>query len=236
MSLHQTIDNLTVFEMEGSDCLNFLNNQSIKQLDISDKVTYTAICNAKGRILFSLFVLNHQNNSKIAVDSTLSDNFFHYVSMRKFRMDLRIKKSTHKLSTIITNDKTTAMSSLQFIDNTEHNSIDEEDFWRMMFVIELPWITTLTTEKFIPQHVNLDLAEVISFDKGCYPGQEIVARLHYIGQIKKRMKLISYTSDQAYQAGESICLEEDGAIFEFCSPSVKNNEQWQAQAITSVRP
>jgi len=51
----------------------------------------------------------------------------------------------------------------------------------------LPWIGATTQDLFIPQTVNLDLIGGISFTKGCYPGQEIVARSHYRGTIKRRM-------------------------------------------------
>jgi hypothetical protein len=51
----------------------------------------------------------------------------------------------------------------------------------------LPTIYSQTYETFMPQMVNLDLLGGISFDKGCYSGQEIIARLHYLGKLKQRM-------------------------------------------------
>lgn len=51
----------------------------------------------------------------------------------------------------------------------------------------IPWISAATQDVFIPQTVNLDLIEGVSFTKGCYPGQEVVARSHYRGTVKRRM-------------------------------------------------
>ena len=51
----------------------------------------------------------------------------------------------------------------------------------------IPLIFLQTYEMFIPQSVNLDLIGGVSFQKGCYPGQEIVARVRYLGQLKTRM-------------------------------------------------
>lgn len=51
----------------------------------------------------------------------------------------------------------------------------------------IPWIATATQDVFIPQTVNLELIEGVSFTKGCYPGQEVVARSHYRGTVKRRM-------------------------------------------------
>lgn len=51
----------------------------------------------------------------------------------------------------------------------------------------VPWVGTPTQDMFIPQTVNLDLVGGVSFTKGCYPGQEVVARSHYRGTVKRRM-------------------------------------------------
>ena len=51
----------------------------------------------------------------------------------------------------------------------------------------IPFIHPATQEEFVPQMVNLDLIGALSYTKGCYPGQEIVARTHYLGRLKQRM-------------------------------------------------
>ncbi|MBI5922292.1 MAG: folate-binding protein YgfZ [Betaproteobacteria bacterium] len=51
----------------------------------------------------------------------------------------------------------------------------------------LPLVMAATTEEFIPQMVNFDVIGGVSFKKGCYPGQEIVARTQYLGKLKRRM-------------------------------------------------
>lgn len=48
-------------------------------------------------------------------------------------------------------------------------------------------IDTTTSEQFVPQMANLELLNGVDFKKGCYPGQEIVARMHYLGRLKQRM-------------------------------------------------
>jgi folate-binding protein YgfZ len=53
----------------------------------------------------------------------------------------------------------------------------------------IPVILPETQEQFVPQMVNLDAIGGVSFQKGCYPGQEIVARTQYLGKIKRRMYL-----------------------------------------------
>ena len=60
--------------------------------------------------------------------------------------------------------------------------------WRWLDIAAgIPHIAPQTQELFVPQMVNFELVGGIGFKKGCYPGQEIVARTQYLGKIKKRM-------------------------------------------------
>lgn len=51
----------------------------------------------------------------------------------------------------------------------------------------IPRIDAAISEEFVPQMANLELLNGVDFKKGCYPGQEIVARMHYLGRLKQRM-------------------------------------------------
>ena len=71
-----------------------------------------------------------------------------------------------------------------------NNDVDPADLaqWRLMNIrAGLPIVWQATAEEFVPQMVNLDLLDAISFTKGCYVGQEIVARTQNLGRIKRRM-------------------------------------------------
>jgi hypothetical protein len=67
----------------------------------------------------------------------------------------------------------------------------------------IPEITAATTGQFVPQMVNLDLLGGISFTKGCYTGQEIVARMKYLGRVKRRMLRFS-APDRPPMAGAPL--------------------------------
>jgi len=68
----------------------------------------------------------------------------------------------------------------------------------------IPFITPATQEQFVPQMANLDLIGGVSFSKGCYPGQEIVARMHYLGRLKQRMYLANIPGSQPPQPGDKL--------------------------------
>ncbi len=68
----------------------------------------------------------------------------------------------------------------------------------------IPMITAATQEEFVPQMVNWEVVGGVSFQKGCYPGQEIVARTQYLGKLKRRMYLAHVSSNEAPIAGDNL--------------------------------
>jgi len=72
----------------------------------------------------------------------------------------------------------------------------------------IPVILPATQEQFVAQMVNLELIGGVNFKKGCYPGQEIVARMQYLGKLKRRMYLAHLDSSDAPQAGDELFSAE----------------------------
>lgn len=68
----------------------------------------------------------------------------------------------------------------------------------------IPVILPQTQEQFVPQMVNFELIGGVSFTKGCYPGQEIVARMQYLGKLKRRMYLAHLDSSEAPRPGDEL--------------------------------
>jgi tRNA-modifying protein YgfZ len=67
----------------------------------------------------------------------------------------------------------------------------------------IPQVYAATSEQFVAQMLNLDLLGAVDFDKGCYTGQEVVARAHYRGRVKRRMQRWLNTSGTALNPGDT---------------------------------
>jgi len=101
---------------------------------------------------------------------------------------------------------------------------DDEGVWRHLDIqAMLPSVQPQTTEMFIPQMLDLEALGGLSFQKGCYPGQEIIARLHYRGELKRQMYLATVSTDQLPEPGEPLFLADN------TSATVGNvvDAQWQ---------
>jgi folate-binding protein YgfZ len=81
--------------------------------------------------------------------------------------------------------------------------------WRLADIhAGVPQVTQPTQEQFVPQMVNFELLGGVNFKKGCYPGQEIVARSQYLGKLKRRM-LLATLANAAVRAGDEVYSSDD---------------------------
>lgn len=80
-----------------------------------------------------------------------------------------------------------------------HNS------WNLLTIrAGIPEIVSETVEAFVPQMINLQVINGLNFTKDCYPGQEVVARMHYLGKLKRRLFIGTVKCDTLPLAGQSI--------------------------------
>lgn len=88
---------------------------------------------------------------------------------------------------------------------------EPESAWAALDIASgVPVITRETQEQYVPQMVNLDLIGGVSYTKGCYPGQEIVARTHYLGRLKQRMYRVRVPGGDA-AVGDPLYSDAFGA-------------------------
>ncbi|MGD2111906.1 MAG: folate-binding protein [Gammaproteobacteria bacterium] len=84
--------------------------------------------------------------------------------------------------------------------------------WRLTEILAgIPSIVADTAELFVPQMLNLQLVDGLSFKKGCYPGQEIVARMQYLGTLKRRMYLGRIDSGGQPTPGTELFTADDNS-------------------------
>ncbi len=115
-------------------------------------------------------------------------------------------------------------------DADEAARIDNE--WRLADIrAGLPQIYAATSEAFVAQMLNLDLLDGISFSKGCYTGQEIIARTQHLGRIKRRLFRLGLPSGQ-WSVGQALRLADgrQGRLTEV----VESHGRIEALAVLSV--
>lgn len=114
--------------------------------------------------------------------------------------------------------------------NIESMLVSEEAWNWLEIQAGIPEISPETQEAFVPQMVNLDALGGINFKKGCYTGQEIVARTHYLGSVKRRTQLAHIQSETEPKAGEDILDSNQQAVGQIVRVSPAINSGFEVLA------
>lgn len=186
-----TKDNLSLIQIQGPEAEKFLQGQLTCDLtQSSDKqLMLGAHCNIKGRIE-SLFQIFKQDSS--------------------FYLLLPRSIASHALATLKKYSifsKNLELTLLDFDSTLVPVTLPEGfDAWRLAQIQQgLPTLFPETIGKFLPHDLNLPQLGAVSFNKGCYLGQEIVARMQHLGKPKRHMI-------QAQISGKPGDEREDGSV------------------------
>ncbi|BBA32913.1 glycine cleavage T protein [Methylocaldum marinum] len=107
--------------------------------------------------------------------------------------------------TLIAAETATARRIWQYLQSSPDYVPVSPSAWRLKNIEEgLPGGTRATSEEFLPQMLNLDLLGGISYRKGCYTGQEVVARTHFLGHLKRRMFRLRTFGDREPGPGDPL--------------------------------
>lgn len=83
--------------------------------------------------------------------------------------------------------------------------------WNWLDIVNgIAYVLPPTQDQFVPQMANMELVGGVSFKKGCYPGQEIVARTQYLGKLKRRMYLARVQADPPPASGDALFSDDTG--------------------------
>jgi len=168
----------------------------------------------------SIFGLNQEHAKKLC--SVLNEEAKN-IDFESDELCLKIIDADEERVLLVTKSK-------NFLDDFSISTLSTKD-WKMADInVGIPIIYKENIEKFIPQMVNLHLINGISFSKGCYTGQEIVARVQHKGKVKQRMfHITGRASNKKIDPGTAILFADTkvGTIIE----SLEDNGQIHALGV-----
>jgi len=202
------LDNRALLKITGKDSKSFLQSQlsnDVNKLDNSS-IQLSAYCQHQGKILVLFWLLRSKDDFLLSFPLDLIETVKNRLQMFILVSDVKIEDVTEKYLQLglINENKADAyvlndQLSLMLVDSqsAEKFTFASQHYWDKACIDNLiPEVNSLTTEKFVPQMLNLDIDEIgVSFTKGCYPGQEVVARLHYLGKVKRRLFVFKSVSE-----------------------------------------
>ena len=137
-------------------------------------------------------------------------------------MIMRVGKNTERFQLM---GEASKVKSFMQLNLPEYTSMSIESWNNLNILDGIPDIYPSTQEAFIPQSLNIDLIDGVNFKKGCYTGQEIVARTHYLGKVKRRMYRGFIESQDVLTPGDQILNEKKEIIGQLVRSAVENNSK-----------
>lgn len=227
----------SILYAHGPEAASFLQSQLT--IDVSKigarNWSWAGYCNPKGRLLATLILCPCDDGFFIVLDASVAENMEKRLLMYRMRAKVDVYQSSdldffcfissataaapEDTNSIFTHPNlplrvTIKSGSIEPSDNQGNRQSERMQASGLALLrAGVPLLSASVSEQFIPQSVNLDLAGGVSFQKGCYPGQEIVARVRYRGKPKQRMVLISTKHPCHVSAGEKTSLTLDGQAF-----------------------
>jgi tRNA-modifying protein YgfZ len=216
--LARQLPQLATIMVSGADARSYLQGQLTADLDTLDpNRVQLACCNSpQGRVQAVFWILQRDDGIALVLPAALVESTV--LRLRKYvlRAKAKIEAAKHLQIAVAP-----AASDLSLSDSVSHREIDGVSYFSLPGVdgvmllgafsapidaaaehrlhlshvrAGLPQVYPATHEAFVAQMLNIDLLGGINFEKGCYTGQEIIARAHFRGTVKRRMFLFHSTA------------------------------------------
>ena len=208
------LENRVVFKVLGPECIEFLNNiltTDLKKLE-QNVIAPCALLSPQGRILFDMLIStnaydDHNNYPTINIecDKNQINDLIKKINMYNLRKEVEIQSTDYKVFVSNENIETSnTFTDKRFLnkeirriyckDKSILKTIYNRDFYDFLrfknCILEGP--SEIEPNMILPSEINLDLLGGISFDKGCFIGQEVNARIKWKGLVKKKYVPIKF--------------------------------------------
>ena len=183
----------TAIKIDGADAAGFLHGQFTSNVTglASGRAGLSAWCDPKGRVI-ATFILARLNGAFwLLLPETLKDTFLKRLKMYVLRADVVIVDAAP-----------------EDIPQLPDLPVTDGDLSETALIRQgIPLLHPETGGRFLPQELNLDKLDAVSYTKGCYPGQEIIARLRYRGEVKRRLCHATTENNTLLQPGSALAPE-----------------------------
>lgn len=227
------LDNMAMIAVAGDEAESFLQNLLTNDLTTlaPNQARLCGLCNPKGRLLALLIVIKIADRFLLLLPEQIQAAIQQRLTMFILRSKVTIQSVSDTLCGAAVYQPSTKsdalLASAQIItdmpgidglklaifkqQDAEHMAsqslnIAGHNAWTLLLIEHgLPQVYQASQEAFTPQQVNLELVGGVSFKKGCYPGQEVVARLHYLGKPSRRLAYAAYQGTTLPAINAEVC-------------------------------
>lgn len=215
------IPQLGLLKIAGTDAKRFLQGQLTCHMDDVDQngPQLAAFCQPQGRVIALFYIFKHdeayylllpQSMLSLTIAALKKYAIFFKVTLSEAATHWKILRTSSEPSPS-DNSIIIPLNQVQFIRIDTSNdqaitiTLDSNEDWQLATIrAGIPTIYPETSGKFLPHDLNLHQLNAISFNKGCYTGQEIIARMQYRGKLKNHLYYATLSSTQLPALGSDV--------------------------------
>ncbi|CAN7943512.1 unnamed protein product, partial [Ixodes pacificus] len=226
--MYEILSNREVIKIIGLDSVKFLQNLITNDIK-KNNYCYTYLLNNQGRYLFDFFVyVPNLEEIYLDIDKSNKAALIEHLNFYKFRSKIQIIDCSEKviyshqkldIDTLVTSrDPRYTMLGFRSIYDGDPASFNEKLYLedKYNFAI-IDGVEDLITDKSIPNMYGAEELNAISFDKGCYVGQEVISRAKYQGVIRRKIYKITADEDLSSLVKDEEILADNDKIGVICS-------------------
>ena len=218
-----TLDYLSAARFQGPDAGDFLQAQlsaDIAALEPGDS-TFACYCTPRGQVIGLLLVCRQHDSYLLVSAAALLPRILTRFKMFVLRSRVEFAAQPGIIVYGIGPQEDIADPGvfqpvgfpLAYLvrENTEEADVSNDCFKALEISNCVTWLGPETAEKFIPQMLGFDQIGAVSYTKGCYPGQEIVARTRYLGKVKRKPVIVQLLEGLQIEPAERVELRRENA-------------------------
>ncbi len=210
MTKSLALDHFGFLELSGKDAKKFLQGYTTCNLEhlTPEKAQIGAICNIQGRVITNFLLAEIKGKLILRMSKDLLETTFSFLSKYMVFSKAEIRDLSNELFCHGIDCVGNSIMDIKTLDNgLEIDLGNRKELWLnekgsskgmclkdwtdLEIEISHSWISSENSQVFLPQSLNYHEIEALDFEKGCYLGQEIIARMHFRGKLKKRLHLIN---------------------------------------------
>jgi tRNA-modifying protein YgfZ len=214
------LPDLAVVRFTGADARKFLQGYLTCDVEklTEGALTHTALCNLKGRVVMNGWCAPADHDVLLVLHNSLVDDLAAF--LRAYLMFSKTRLVRPEVLVLGTLDRPDASGALKLDERRRLYLCDSvaeaQRIWGCLpHLSPEAWLTALTldgiplvsqpvSQTFLPQMLNLQTLGAVDFGKGCYLGQEVVARAQHRGQVKRQLARLLWTGAEAPTPGAEI--------------------------------
>lgn len=216
-NMHTTrLAHLAMLRFTGRDAGRFLHNQlsaDILALEPGGS-TFACLCQPKGRVIALLLVWRRDDGYEVICPAAQQGSLATWLRRFIFRDDVQIQSSDNMVSGVYGAGPDGPFGARPIPGFCYDSGAPDdgraeaaEAFRAHELEHGICWLDAATSEQFLPQMLGAGSIGALNFRKGCYPGQEIVARTYYLGKLKQQPLVLKFAGDTAPAVMDKLLLD-----------------------------